>query len=67
MTLGYEAMSIQCQPHVQYSTQASGNGPKPIQVAPGMWGEYLNWINSVPHHTQDIKPGNDGLCEVYIL
>lgn len=30
-------------------------------------GVYLNWINSVPHHTQDIKPGNDGLCEVYIL
>lgn len=30
-------------------------------------GMYLNRINSVPHHTQDIKAGNDGLCEVYIL
>lgn len=30
-------------------------------------GMYLNWINSVSHHTQDIKAGNDGLCEVYIL
>lgn len=59
-------MSIQCQPHVQYSNQASGNGPKPTGGT-GDMGEYLNWINSVPHHTQDIKPGNDGLCEVYIL
>lgn len=66
MTLGYESMSIQCQPYVQYSTQASGNGPEPTGGTRDM-GVYLNWINSVPHHTQDIKPGNDGLCEVYIV